>query len=140
MTWGKLMGTVAAGAVAVTATCNMAQAQQIVPEGRVFVFHSRPAGQCPALDWHVVSGENNTLNGMVAWNNMRSMANVSWAISPDRTFRMNGKEVGGQGRTAVITGVLRTDGWMTANVKGQNLDCQGITVPWFVPPPPSGGG
>jgi hypothetical protein len=139
MTWGKLMGTVAAGAVVVTATCNMALAQQIAPEGRVYVFHSRPAGQCPALDWHVVVGDNNTLGGMVAWNNMKSMANVTGSIAPNRTFTMSGKEVGGSGRTATITGVLRSDGWLTANVKGPNLDCQGILVMFAVPPPQGGG-
>ena len=84
MTWGKLMGTVAAGAVVVTATCNMALAQQVAPEGRVYVFHSRPAGQCPSLDWHVVVGENNALSGMVAWNNMKNMANVAGTIAPNR--------------------------------------------------------
>ncbi|MGA8191766.1 MAG: hypothetical protein WB902_00150 [Acetobacteraceae bacterium] len=139
MTWGKLMGTVAAGAVVVTATCNMALAQQVAPEGRVYVFHSRPAGQCPSLDWHVVVGENNTLSGIVAWNNMKNMANVSGTIAPNRSFSMQGKEVGGSGRTATITGVLRSDGWLTANVKGQNLDCQGILVMFAVPPPQGGG-
>jgi hypothetical protein len=139
MTWGKLMGTVAAGAVVATATCTMALAQQVAPEGRVYVFHSRPAGQCPSLDWHVVVGNNNMLSGVVAWNDMKSMANVSGTIRPDRTFTMNGKEVGGQGRTAVITGVLRPDGWLSANVKGQNLDCQNIVVQFFVPPPQGAG-
>jgi hypothetical protein len=138
MTWGKLMGTVAAGAVVVTATCNMALAQQVAPEGRVYTFHSRPAGQCPSLDWHVVVGENNTLSGMVAWNNMKSMANVSGTIKPDRTFSMEGKEVGGQGRTANITGRLRSDDWLDANVTGPNINCQGIRV-MFATPPPSGG-
>jgi hypothetical protein len=139
MTWGKLMGTVAAGAVVVTATCNLALAQQVAPEGRVYVFHSKPAGQCPSLDWHVVVGDNNTLSGIVAWNNMKSMANVSGTIAPNRSFTMNGKEVGGSGRTATITGVLRADGWLTANVKGQNLDCQGIQVMFAVPPPQGAG-
>jgi hypothetical protein len=139
MTWGKLMGTVAAGAVVMTATCNMALAQQVAPEGRVYVFHSRPAGQCPSLDWHLVVGDANALSGMVAWNNMQSMAHVAGTISPNRTFTLNGKEVGGAGRTATITGVIRSDGWLTANVKGQNLDCQGITVQFFVPPPQGAG-
>ena len=68
------MGTLAAGAVVMTATSNLALAQQVAPEGRVYVFHSPKTGPCPELDWHVVVGANNTLGGMVAWNGMKSMA------------------------------------------------------------------
>jgi hypothetical protein len=140
MTWGKLMGTLAAGAVVATATCNLALAQQVAPEGRVYVFHSAKTGACPELDWHVVVGANNSLGGMVAWNGMKSMANVNGTISPNRTFTMTGKEVGGQGRTANITGQLRQDGYLIANVKGPSIECQGITVPWFTAPPQGGQG
>lgn len=140
MTWGKLMGTLAAGAVVMTATSNLALAQQVAPEGRVYVFHSPKTGPCPELDWHVVVGANNALGGMVAWNGMKSMANVNGTISPNRTFTMNGKEVGGQGRTATITGQLRQDGYLIANVKGPSIECQGITVPWFTAPPQGGQG
>jgi hypothetical protein len=139
MTWGKLTGAITAGAVVLAVAGNLALAQQVAPEGRVYVFHSPPTGPCPELDWHVVVGNNNALTGMVAWNGMKSMANVTGSISPNRTFSMQGKEVGGQGRTAVITGQLRNDGYLIANVKGPTINCQGITVPWFVPPPPSGG-
>ena len=124
MTWGKLMGTLAAGAVVMTATSNLALAQQVAPEGRVYVFHSQKTGPCPELDWHVVVGANNALGGMVAWNGMKSMANVNGTISPNRTFTMNGKEVG----------------YLIANVKGPSIECQGITVPWFTAPPQGGQG
>ena len=114
----------------------MARAQQIAREGRVYAFHSRPTGQCPALDWHVVVGDNNTLwDG--CWNNMQNMANVTGTIAPNRTFTMNGKEVGGFVPTATITGTLRSDGRLTANVKGQNLDCQGVLVQFLSPKPPA---
>ena len=52
---------------------------------------------------------------------------------------MTAKEVGGQGRTATVTGTVRQDGWLTANVKGPNINCQGINVPWFTPPPAGNG-
>jgi hypothetical protein len=139
MTWAKLTGTIAAGAVVVAAASNLALAQQVAPEGRVYVFNSPKTGPCPELDWHVVVGPNNTLSGMVGWNAMKSMASVSGSISPDRTFKMQGKEVGGQGRTANITGQLRGDGWLIANIKGPTIDCKGIAVPWFVSPPPASG-
>jgi hypothetical protein len=139
MTWDKLMGTIAAGAVVAAATCNLALAQAVAPEGRVYVFHSNPTGQCPAVDWHVVVGANNTLGGVVAWNNMKSLANLNGTIAQNRSFTMTGKEVGGQGRTATVTGTVRPDGWLVANVKGPNLVCNGITVPFFVPPPSGSG-
>jgi len=140
MTWGKLMGTIAAGAVVMAATSNMALAQ-VAPEGRVYVFHSKASGSCPVLDWHVVVGANDALSGMVAWDNMKMMANVVGSISPNRTFSMMGTEVGGKGRTASITGQVRGDGWLVANVKGvkgTTIDCPGIMVPWFVTPPSGG--
>ena len=140
MTWGKLMGTVAAGAVVMTATCNLALAQQVAPEGRVYVFHSQKTGACPHLDWHVVVGPNNSLGGMVAWNDMKSMASVNGTISPNRTFTMTREGSWRPGRTATITGQLRQDGYLVANVKGPSIDCQGITVPWFVAPPSTEGG
>jgi hypothetical protein len=139
MTWAKLTGTITAGAVVVAAACNLALAQQVAPEGRVYVFHSPKTGPCPEADWHIVVGPNNTLNGMVGWGSMKSVANLSGSISPNRTFKMEGKEVGGQGRSATITGQLRGDGWLVANVKGPSIDCKNIDVPWFVPPPSASG-
>ena len=56
-------------ALALTASLGVASAQ-VFPEGRVYMFHSRAQGSCPALDWHVVIGPNNTLNGMIAWDDM----------------------------------------------------------------------
>jgi hypothetical protein len=44
------MKLIAASALAVAATCGVASAQ-IVPPGRIFVFHSPPNGTCPTLDW-----------------------------------------------------------------------------------------
>ena len=136
MTLGKL---IAAGAVAIAATCGVASAQGM-PKGRVYTFHSSAQAGCPALDWHVVAGANGTLQGMIAWNDMKQMAHASGTVNMQaRTFQMTAKEVGGQGRTATVTGTVRQDGWLTANVKGPNINCQGINVPWFVPPPPGGG-
>ena len=57
-----------------------------------------------------------------------------------RTFSMTATEVGGQGRTATITGQVRADGWMVASIKGPKIECNGITVPWYTPAPQGGGG
>ncbi len=136
MTLSKIIVT---GAIVIAATCGVASAQDM-PEGRVYTFHSRAQAGCPALDWHVVVGANGALEGMIAWNDMKQMARATGTVNmPARTFQMTAKEVGGQGRTATVTGTVRQDGWLVANVKGPNISCQGINVPWFTPPPMGNG-
>jgi hypothetical protein len=44
------------------------------------------------------------------------------------------------GRTAAITGSLRSDGWLVADVKAPNVTCTGILVPWYTPPAGAGNG
>jgi hypothetical protein len=126
--------------LALTAATGVASAQGPVydlPQGRLYAFHSGAGGGCPGLDWHIVVEAGNTLTGMLAWNNMQSMAKVTGSINPSTgKFQMTANEVGGQGRTATITGdVDRDSGWMTASVQGQGVQCQSIKVPWFTPPP-----
>jgi hypothetical protein len=131
------MKMIAAGALAIAATCVVAAAQT-VPEGRVYAFHSKVTGSCPVLDWHVVTGPNSTLTGMISWDEMKSMAKVNGSVGADRTFQMNATEVGGAGRTATVDGQVRPDGWLVANIKGPNVDCKGITVPFYVQPQSAG--
>jgi hypothetical protein len=76
---------------------------------------------------------------MIACDDMKAMASVTGSITPAKTFSMTAKEVNGTGRTATVTGTLRSDGWLTANVKGPKIECDGIAVPWFVPPPQGNG-
>jgi hypothetical protein len=126
------------GALALAAASGPAFAQGM-PEGRVYTFHSTKQGGCPALDWHVVVGANGALDGMIAWNDMKQMAHATGTVNMQaRTFQMSAKEVGGQNRTATVTGTVGQNGYLTANVHGPNVDCQGITVPWFTPPPANG--
>jgi hypothetical protein len=79
---------------------------------------------------------------MFSWNKMQSMAHGTGSVNTQaKTFHMTAKEVGGQGRTAEITGRVRPeDGFLVANIKGPGVNCQNITVPWFQPPPMAGGG
>jgi len=121
-----------AGAIAIATMAGTALAQ--APAGRVYSFHSGPTGKCPGLDWHVVAAGNGTLSGMIAWNNMQSMARVTGSVNMQaKTFSMSAKEVGGQERTAIISGTVRPDGWLVADISGPNVTCSGITVQWFVP-------
>ena len=131
----KLLG---ASALAIAATCGVASAQ-VLPEGRVYSFHSpAPNGSCHALDWHMVVGADNSLTGMISWDNMHNISNVSGTVNPaKRSFEANAMRPGGRG--AKIDGQIRQDGWLIANIKGPNVDCQGIKVQWFVPPPPGSG-
>jgi hypothetical protein len=69
------------------------------------------------------------------------MARVSGTANPrEHTFQMTGVRVGGQGAGATITGQIRQDGWLIANIKGPNVNCQGVAVPWYAPPQGAGSG
>lgn len=94
MKFSKLVATTA---LAVTALGGLTYAQDM-PEGRVYTFHSKAQGGCPALDWHIVATEGGRLEGMFSWNNMKSMAHATGnANMQSKTFHMTAKEVGGQG-------------------------------------------
>ena len=45
-----------------------------VPEGRIYVLHSPAVGACPSLDWHIVVEPNDVLAGVIAWDDMRTIA------------------------------------------------------------------
>jgi hypothetical protein len=127
MTLSKLIAT---GAIAAAAMCGTASAQNL-PQGRLYAFHSGPQNSCPGLDWHIVA-DGNQLNGMISWNNMQNMAHAEGTLNPTaRTFQMNAKEVGGQGRTATITGTVQANGYLVANITGPNVKCSGVTIQWF---------
>ena|SRR5215831_90458 len=103
--------------------------------GKVYAFHSRARGGCPALDWHVVAQSNGVLSGMISWNDMQDMARATGTYDmQSRTFQMTATEISGQGRTAMVNGTIRQDGWLIANITGPNVSCQGIVVPWGVQP------
>jgi hypothetical protein len=129
----RLLRSISASVLALAATFGVASAQDM-PVGRVYTFHSSAQGGCPALDWHVVVGAGGTLSGMIAWNNMQSMARATGSVNGQaRTFSMTAKEVGGKGRTATVSGTVGQNGWLNANIKGPNVNCENINVPWFAP-------
>ena len=83
-------------------------------------------------------GPNNTLNGVLAWDDMKAMAHATGSVTPGRTFSMTATEVGGRG-VRQHNGQIRADGWMVASIKGPKIECSGITVPWYTPAPAGGG-
>lgn len=132
--------SIVAGALALAASLGVASAQPL-PEGRVYMFHSKAQGACPALDWHITVQANNTLSGMIAWNDMKSIAYATGVVNmPKGTFQLSAQEIRGQGRTAKIDGQVRQDGWLVINLRGQKVTCEGIVVPWYTPPQGAGGG
>jgi hypothetical protein len=128
-----------AGVLVLAATLGVASAQ--APEGRLYAFRSKAMAGCPALDWHVTVDGTGAANGMISWNNMKSMAHATGSVNMSaKTFSMTAKEVGGQNQTATITGQVRSDGWLVADVKGPNVSCTGIVVPWYTAPAGAGNG
>ncbi|HET7882703.1 MAG TPA: hypothetical protein VFL55_17600 [Acetobacteraceae bacterium] len=108
---------------------------QTMPPDRVYMLHSRPTGQCPALDWHIgVDDQTHMLSGVITWgDHMQNLARAEGPFDPvNHTFKMEAKEVGGQNRTAQISGQVRQDGWLVANITGP-VSCSNVTIPWFRP-------
>jgi len=65
---------------------------------------------------------------------MQAIARAAGTVNmTNRTFEMKAQEVGGQNRTAEITGQVRQDGWLVANINGPNIVCNNITIPWYRP-------
>jgi hypothetical protein len=104
------------------------------PETRIYVLHSRAAGTCPALDWHIVVEPNDVVAGMIAWNGMKRMARATGKINRrNNAFTMKAVEMGGAARTAIVDGQIGDDGTITANIKGPNVTCYSVIVRVFDP-------
>lgn len=43
----------------------------------IYILHSAAQGSCPALDWRVVVKVDGAVAGMVSWDEMRSIAQVT---------------------------------------------------------------
>ena len=120
----------AAAAIAsltMSAAWNAATAQAL-PAGTVWSANSAPKGSCPGFDWHVVAGPAGKLDGMMSWDNMKSVALLTGTESPDRKITMTATEQGGQGRTATITGVARGDGWLVLDFVGPGVACKEVKI------------
>jgi len=122
---GKLIVT---NALIASAWVGLASAQ--MPDGSVYVLHSRAHGGCPSLDWYIVVEERGILAGMIAWNDMKMMTRAAGTVDrPHHRFTMAATEIGGQGRTATIEGKARDDGRLVASIKGPSIACTVVAVP-----------
>ena len=118
------------------AVCGGAIAQQQEPPpNRVYSLHSRATGSCPALDWDIgIDDVRKTLTGLIAWgDDMEHVARVRGTFNGD-SFQMTAHEVGGENRTAEVSGYLRKpDYHLISSIKGPNISCENITIPWYKP-------
>ncbi len=139
---GILVSTLATGTLLAGAAWNGASAQVVMPEGRIYAFHSPAQSGCPAVDWHLVAGANNTISGMASWNNMKTVATLSGSVNPTtRKFELVGKEVAPPNKSTTLTGTVRADGWLVIDIgpiAGSTCSNKEIKVQWFAPQP--GGG
>jgi hypothetical protein len=130
MSSNRIIAAFAIGASLAAAMDGSASTQTA---GQIFAFHSQPAGDCPELDWYLVVRENGKLLGVVAWNDMSSVARLSGTIDAKKSFHMDATAIGVTGRTVAVDGHFGRDGWITANIKGADIDCKNIRVPLFRP-------
>lgn len=109
-----------------------------VPPGRIYMLHSPAAGGCPALDWHIVVEPNDIVAGMIAWNDMKTMARASGKVDrKNHTFAVTAVVLGGEAQTATVSGTIRNDGTLIANIRGPNVTCNSVVVRAFISPPQS---
>jgi hypothetical protein len=129
---GYRLATAAAIAIAIAGATATAQRSQ---EPRIFTFHANASGGCPDLDWHVVLAPDDTLTGMIGWQNMQQLVRVTGKLDrAKKTFSLTGKEQGGD-LTATIDGQVISPNHLIANIKapGANVDCPKVEV-WGMTP------
>lgn len=126
------IAAMAISAVVIGGAVNIARAQAPLEE-HLYVMHSNANGTCPALDWHIHAAATGQLWGIISWNDMKSVAYATGAMGQNRTFEMNATELGGAGRKATVTGQARADGWLVADINGQDVACKSVVIPIWRP-------
>jgi hypothetical protein len=95
----------------------------------LYAYHSPPVvGGCPGLDWHVTLEPDNSLIGFVAWDQGKHMARLEGTLKKDRSFEMDAKEIGGQGRSATVVGKAG-GGYINMTINGSGTPCDGQNLP-----------
>ena len=118
---------IAAAAMALVVLANAASSQ--VPEGRIYMLHSKAVGGCPSLDWHIVVEANDILAGLIAWNDMNTISRATGRVDrQNHTFSMTAVEMGAPARKATVDGQIGDNGTITANIKGPNVTCNSVIV------------
>lgn len=105
-------------------------------EGTVLSTLSPATAGCPELNWTVAVGPNSTLKGVVAQDGMKDLWRVTESFKPDRSFHLNGKELGGAQRTGTVDGYVRdSDGSLVftiGNISGPSTcNNRSVWVQWY---------
>jgi hypothetical protein len=139
MKLGIFLASLSVTALSAIPMAGSAVAQQ--QKGRLYAFHSTPTGACPAMDWHVVLGPDNSLVGFIAWDDMKHLAKVSGTLETGRRFHLAAVEQGGAERNGTVTGQVE-DTFIVASLQGTKTGCdnQQISVPYFAGGLSGGGG
>lgn len=86
-------------------------------------------GGCPSMAWHVVVHPDNTLNGVVSWDQEKHMAHLTGTVDKNGSFKANAVEQG-SGKTDTVTGSVHgNDLKATINGTGTGCDNQTTSVP-----------
>ena len=139
MSFARKSGPFLAAAVLSAVAWNAAVAQPApayLKEGAVYSVHSIAQHGCPTLDWHIWVGPQDTLQGMISTEGVTPNAYaVKGAIGPNRTFHLDGKQIGGAGATGSVDGTVRDDGTLVATMSklAPSSPCNDKTVyvKWF---------
>jgi len=113
--------------IAVAAAASLGPAFAQPSKGSLYVYHTRPSGGCPGLDWHIVTEPNGSLMGFVAWDQMKHMARLQGMIGKDGNFKMDAHEVGGTARKATVSGTAAGE-YITAMIVGSGTACDKIEL------------
>jgi hypothetical protein len=125
----------AAATVIAIAIMGGTAAAQKSQEPRIFTFHANASGECPDLDWHVVLAPDDTLTGMIGWQNMQLLVRVTGKLDrANKTFSLTGKEAGGN-RTATVDGQVISPNHLIAHIKAPeaNVDCPNVAAWGWTP-------
>ena len=151
MNFGKLPAAVMAGALLTCVSGNIASAQAPekpwVAPGTTYDNHSNAAGDCPALDWHIVRGTGGSLTGLISTDDMTTVFHVTGHIV-EANLHLEGTEITGPhpGTVGAVNGQLQSEGRIAMTLGGLPIGsrCQGKTVylVWHLPAPvgAAGGG
>jgi len=122
----KLAATVAIAALSTATVFGAAFAQSGKPG--LYAFHTgRAVGGCPGLDWHITLEPDNSLVGFVSWDRGQHIAKLDGKLNKDGEFEMDAKEVGGEGRTAVVKGRAGGDN-ISVVIEKSGTACDGISL------------
>jgi hypothetical protein len=128
---GTIGAKIALTALSAAVSFSPAMAQVVkrhpAATAQLYAFHTRPASGCPGLDWHVTVDPDGVVSGFVGWDKMQHMARLEGQVAKDRTFKIEGQEVGNPGRTATITG--RAGGtFLALSISGTGTPCDDVVL------------